>query len=175
MCARFPQDYNDRIWFPIGPNSTVYLGKSTAPVQALNTTHKMNMTLYRNLVPENVLQTAVTVQNGNLTVTLPVYSPVSHMLLHFAELDNHTSNVSRKFLVEVPGVEDDSYVNARNYSGEPYKPFYWYFWDLAFTAPSNPITFYSKARSRLGPLLNALEFFTIYDITSSTTLDQDGE
>jgi hypothetical protein len=170
--TRFPQDYNDRIWSAVGPNTTFFTN-STAPVQILNTTHKMNLTLYRDLVPENVLQTAVTVQNGNLTINLAVFSPVTHMILHFAELDNHTSNVSRKFLVHVPEIDDDSYVNARNFSGEPYKPFYWYFWNLAFTDPNTPITFYSRPRSRLGPLINALELFTIYDTTSSTTLDQD--
>lgn len=172
MC-RFPTDYNDRYWSPIGPNTTS-LRNSTAPLQVISTTHKINLTLYRNLVPEIVLQTALTVQ-GNLTITNLVYSPVSHLIFHFAELDNHTSPVSRKYMVKVPAVTPDSYVNPFNFSREHYKPYYWYFTGVPLNGIDDQITFYPKPRSRLGPLVNAMELFTVLDVAAYTTFDQDGE
>lgn len=172
--ARFPTDYNDRYWSAIGPKSAS-LSNSTAPVTVLSTTHSINLTTYKNLVPEVVLQTAVTVQNGNLSISIPVYSPVSHLILHFAELDNTTTSVSREYMVKVPSVTQDSYVNPFNFTHQHYKPYYWYFWNVQWTSLSDLITFYPINNSRLGPLVNAMELFTILDVAASTTLDQDGK
>ncbi|KAG0588640.1 hypothetical protein KC19_2G258400 [Ceratodon purpureus] len=172
--VRFPTDVHDRYWNPIGPNST-QLRNNTTPIQILSTTTKLDLSDYGTIVPEVVLQTAVTAQ-GNMTIQLTNYeSPYSYLILHFAELDNHTSNVSRKFMVEVPDVSTDSYVNPWNYSLEPFKPMFWYFWGVSLTSDSDKITFYPRPRSRLGPLLNAMEIYTVVDIAAYTTSAQDAQ
>jgi hypothetical protein len=171
---RFPTDVHDRHWTAVGPNST-FLQNNTTPIQVLSTTHKINLTDYGTLVPEVVLQTAVTA-HGNITIQgLNINSPDSFLVLHFAELDNHTSHVSRKFMVHVPSVDTDVYVNPWNYSLQAFKQMYWYFWDVSFTSDSDNIIFYPRPRSRLGPLLNALELYAIIDIAAYTTYAQDGE
>ena len=157
---RFPTDVHDRYWSAVGPNST-YLQNNTTPIETLSTTHPIDLSAYGDLVPEVVLQTAVTA-HGNISIQgLNTGSANSYLVLHFVELNNHTTNVSRKFEVEVPNISPDAYVNPYNFSLEAFKPMYWCFLGVPFNSRSDAIIFYPHAQvtaGSLGECLGALFF-----------------
>jgi len=123
------------------------------------------------------MQTAVT-STGNLT---SYYTPpgsvttydVAFVILHFAELDSAATAISREFFIDVGDGSLPTPINPFNDTGGAFVRTTWLFWDRAIL-PRTLLTLYPVPSSPNGPILNALELYSISDARQATTVDRDG-
>lgn len=126
------------------------------------------------------MQTAVAT-SGNLTsYMLPpgsaTYANSAFLLLHFAELDPSASNTSREFYIDIGDGREPTLMNPYTDSKTPgpYSRTSWLFWDRTI-GPTTLLTLYPTAVSLRGPILNAMEVFSVPDTRHASTLDRDGK
>jgi hypothetical protein len=176
VLCRYPDDEFDRYWFPKHVVNTFVNGTST--LTNLSTTTVVSTVYTNQSVPSSVMQTCLAMSTpGNMTFYYSLLQGTSYAYLQFywAELDQNVNATSRQFKVHVPGFVQDSLVNVYNdtqglnqYLGEAW-------WDFTLTTQTSQFVQYSTPTSVYGPILNALELFTITDVISSTTTIIDGE
>ncbi|KAG0614721.1 hypothetical protein M758_6G198900 [Ceratodon purpureus] len=173
---RYPKDFDDRYWHPEGATSS-YLRSTTTPVLALGAFARITdeSTFWP---PSTVMQTAVAT-SGNLTsYMLPpgsaTYANSAFLLLHFAELDPSASNTSREFYIDIGDGREPTLMNPYTDSKTPgpYSRTSWLFWDRTI-GPTTLLTLYPTAVSLRGPILNAMEVFSVPDTRHASTLDRD--
>jgi len=172
---RYPDDIYDRYWYPEGSNST-FLESTTPPPQILTTNHNIQNNVSPVVIPEAVIDTALTTTGGNITIIFPDdYTYNAFVIFYYAELDATANATSRQFYLEVtnfpvivinPG--DTSQLFSASY--ESYGPFDDTFgWDIFLYQDQ---TIYSP----LGPLVNALEVLEISEsVMAMLTNPEDGE
>ncbi|KAH9532394.1 hypothetical protein CY35_19G091000 [Sphagnum magellanicum] len=163
--VRYPDDTYDRYWYPEGPNST-FLESTTPPPQILMTNHNIvENGISPDLIPEAVIDTALTTTNGNIT-NITIFFPDNYayqalVIFYFAELNATANATSRQFYAQVPGYETaflNPLVNISQLFSASYVPYgpleYSAGWDIILYQDQ---TIYSP----LGPLVNALEVLEI--------------
>jgi hypothetical protein len=178
--CRYPDDTYDRYWDPQGPNST-FLESTTPPPQILTTNHNIAENhISPDLIPEAVIDTALTTTNGNITnitILLPDnYAYQALVIFYYAELNATANATSRQFYAQASGFSTivfNPFVNASQlFSAEhaTYGPFdYSAGWDIILYQDQ---TIYSP----LGPLVNALEVLEISEsVMAILTNREDGE
>ena len=175
--CRYPDDGYDRYWFPEHVNNAFVNG--TTPLTNLSTTSLVSTSGTTGSIPSSVLQTCLAMSTpGNMTFyfALQQNSTYAYYLeFYWAELDPNANVTSRQFMVHVPGFAQDLLVNVYNDTTGRYSledEAWWYF---TLTPQTSNFVQYSTRTSVHGPILNALELFTITDVISSTTTIIDGE
>jgi hypothetical protein len=133
-----------------------------------------------DLIPEAVIDTALTTTNGNITnitIVLPDnYAYQALVIFYYAELNATANSTSRQFYLQAPLFSTTFFnplVNTSDLfstSYESYGPFdYFYGWDIILYQDQ---TIYSP----LGPLVNALEVLEISEsVRAILTNREDGE
>ncbi|CAK9863549.1 unnamed protein product [Sphagnum jensenii] len=159
--VRYPDDTYDRYWYPEGPNST-FLESTTPPPQILMTNHNIDENnISPNLIPEAVIDTALTTTNGNITnITILIpdnYAYQALVMFYYAELNTTANATSRQFYAQAPGFST-TFFNVSQLFSAAYTtlgPFsYSAGWDIILYQDQ---TIYSPR----GPLVNALEVLEI--------------
>jgi len=148
---RYPDDPFDNYWFPITPNSSLYV-QSSAQVEALNATGvRMNQTF----PPPAVMNTALTT-NGNMTIYMAFHGSNSWLRLFLAEL-NSSATITREFYVEVisPILQLVDLLTYENASEVVQLEYYG-------TVPDSVSLFTDQTSATpWGPLVNAMEIFEV--------------
>ncbi|KAH9532386.1 hypothetical protein CY35_19G090500 [Sphagnum magellanicum] len=159
--VRYPDDIYDRYWYPEGSNST-FLESTTPPPQILTTNHNIDESeIYPVVIPEAVIDTALTTTGGNITIIFPPdYVSNAFVVYYYAELDATANATSRQFYLEAPGnpaVVINPIVNASQFTVN----YEWYS-DFSYVAGWDIVLYQDQTiYSPLGPLVNALEFLEI--------------
>ncbi len=173
--CRYPDDIYDRYWYPEGSNST-FLESTTPPPQILTTNHNIDNNIFPVVIPEAVIDTALTTTGENITIIFTDdYTYNAFIVFYYAELDPTANATSRQFYIQVPVYEIvviNPIVNASqfsvNYEWYPHIP-YVAGWDIVLYQDQ---TVYSP----LGPLVNALEVLEISEnVMTILTNHEDGE
>ncbi|CAK9202717.1 unnamed protein product, partial [Sphagnum troendelagicum] len=159
--VRYPDDTYDRYWYPEGPNST-FLESTTPPPQILMTNHNIDENkISPNLIPEAVIDTALTTTNGNITnITILIpdnYAYQALVMFYYAELNATANATSRQFYAQAPQYSTAFFNVSQLFSAAyaTYGPFgYFAGWDIILYRDQ---TIYSPR----GPLVNALEVLEI--------------
>jgi hypothetical protein len=133
-----------------------------------------------DLIPEAVIDTALTTTNGNIT-NITIFFPDNYayqalVIFYFAELNATANATSRQFYAQVPGYETaflNPLVNISQLFSASYVPYgpleYSAGWDIILYQDQ---TIYSP----LGPLVNALEVLEISEsVMAILTNREDGE
>ncbi|CAK9267603.1 unnamed protein product [Sphagnum jensenii] len=159
--VRYPDDIYDRYWYPEGSNST-FLESSTPPPQILTTNHTIDQSnLSPVVIPEAVIDTALTTTGGNITIIFPddyIYDPF--VIFYYAELDATANATSRQFYLQAPQFPTIVYnpiVNASSQfsvNDDYFNDFSYAGWDIVLYQDQT-------IHSPLGPLVNALEVLEI--------------
>ncbi|CAD5166812.1 unnamed protein product [Musa acuminata subsp. malaccensis] len=161
---RFPDDPYDRIWTPFDDDNKWTRIRTTSPVQSR----------FDDMfeVPSAVLQTAVVPINSTKAELLfewglPDYEdvrPQFNIFMHFAELQPLAVGQSRNFTV---------YLNGNPWLDRPYSPPYLLSGYIYSTVPSYlyqyNVSIKETATSTLPPIINALETYTIMQLTENAT------
>jgi hypothetical protein len=132
-----------------------------------------------DLIPEAVIDTALTTTNGNITnitIVLPDnYAYQALVIFYYAELNATANATSRQFYLQAPRFSTtflNPFVNNSQFSAsyESFGPFDYYGgWDIVLYQDQ---TIYSP----LGPLVNALEVLEISEsVMAILTNLEDGE
>ncbi len=173
---RYPDDIYDRYWYPEGSNST-FLESTTPPPQILTTNHNIDESeIYPVVIPEAVIDTALTTTGGNITIIFPPdYVSNAFVVYYYAELDATANATSRQFYLEAPGnpaVVINPIVNASQFTVN----YEWYS-DFSYVAGWDIVLYQDQTiYSPLGPLVNALEFLEISEnLLTILTNHEDGE
>ncbi len=178
---RYPDDIYDRYWYPEGSNST-FLESTTPPPQILTTNHNISRNISENylspvVIPEAVIDTALTTTGGNITIIFPdAYGynnqlPSAFVLFYYAELDATANATSRQFYLQAPDFTPiffNPIVNASQFSAKY----------VGFEGGWSPIVLYQDQTiySPLGPLVNALEVLELSEnLITIITNHEDGE
>jgi len=173
--CRYPDDIYDRYWYPEGSNST-FLESTTPPPQILTTNHNIQNNISPFVIPEAVIDTALTTTGGNITITFPNCTYHSVGMFYYAELDATANATSRQFYLEVTDFSAlviNPIVDASQFS-------------VNYTGWYNPygdvhgldILLYQDQtiNSPLGPLVNALEVLELSEnLMTIHTNHEDGE
>ncbi|KAJ8638569.1 hypothetical protein MRB53_012836 [Persea americana] len=165
--VRYPDDAYDPVWSPRGDN----------PWIPINTSSSINLSKdigYQPPLP--VMNTSVML--SNLSENFSFYFPRSngdprlqyHVFMHFAELERLQSNHSREFNFYMDG----------NYAYGPFSPKYLSVVTIFTTIPlsgrdQHTIDLCKTMSSTLPPNLNAVEVFTITQLSTSPTNSTDGK
>ncbi|KAL8153409.1 hypothetical protein V2J09_011169 [Rumex salicifolius] len=150
----------DRIWEP------TYLHNSTL---TSTTTIDSSIGIYR--LPSAAIQAAMTpkISNDPLLITLPTEGSTTqyYMFFHFAELQKLSANETREFNITVNG--------ALFY--RPYSPKYLFSRTIHNTNPMSgsilKYRFEKTAHSTLPPIVNAMEYFMVKELSQALTDQQD--
>ncbi|KAL8153401.1 hypothetical protein V2J09_011161, partial [Rumex salicifolius] len=161
MWFRYKDDIYDRVWEPAylqNQNTT----STTAPVDG-------SIVYFR--LPSAAMQAAMTPKNSNdpMLITLSTESSTTqyYMFLHFAELQKLSANETREFNITVNGVLFyGPYSPAYLISNTLYTP-------KPVTGSKLSFQFEKTARSTLPPILNAMEYFKVKDLSQALTSQQD--
>ncbi len=174
--CRYPDDIYDRYWYPEGSNST-FLNSTTPPPQILTTNHTIDQSKISLVIPEAVIDTALTTTGGNITIIFPfpedyIYDPV--VIFYYAELDATANATSRQFYLQAPQFPTtliNPFVNASQFSVNE-----WYFNDFFYLGWEIVLYQTQTIHSPLGPLVNALEVLEISEnLMNILTNQEDGE
>ncbi len=129
-----------------------------------------------DLIPEPVIDTALTTTNGNITIIFPDnYTYNALLIFYYAELDATANATSRQFYFQIPGgppVVMNPIVNASQFSVTD-----WGYFGLPISAGMDIVLYQDQTiYSPLGPLVNALEVLEMSEhIMSILTNHEDGE
>ncbi|KAH8932704.1 hypothetical protein BDL97_19G087800 [Sphagnum fallax] len=116
--VRYPDDIYDRYWYPEGSNST-FLESTTPPPQILTTNHNIDNNIFPVVIPEAVIDTALT------TTDQTIYSPLGPLVNALEVLE-----ISENLMTILTNHEDAlaieniklSYTNLVNWTGDPCVP-----------------------------------------------------
>lgn len=154
-----------------------YLTPTVTPIQAVAVAMNISGEAFRP--PSAVMKSAVTT-TGNLTSYYMLgngqrttYS-VAFVLLHFAELDSAATTTSREFYIDEGDGSSPTYVNPFNDTFGAFLRTTWLFWDRVIT-PTSMLTLFPAPLSLNGPILNAMELYSVSDTRRTSTLDRDGK
>ncbi|KAJ0537788.1 putative transferase, protein kinase RLK-Pelle-LRR-I-1 family [Helianthus annuus] len=162
---RFKPDQYDRLWSPTNLPNTILL----------NTSNKISSQLSRiALPPSRVMSTAITPADPTDLDTLNIeWNERNHgdkffVFLHFAELETLPRNQKREFNI---------YLNGNLFSG-PFSPVFQLTNTFSSTkpelvAPTYTLTINKTTNSTLPPIINAMELYTLKQLTQNQTYDQD--
>ncbi|KAH8946588.1 hypothetical protein BDL97_12G103800 [Sphagnum fallax] len=159
--VRYPDDSYDQYWYPEGSNST-FLESTTPPPQILMTNHNIDENMISPvLIPEAVIDTALTTTNGNITIIFPDnYTYNAVVIFYYAELDATANATSRQFYLQptdYPPIVINPIVDASKFtvSNAGYL-------DVSYVAGWDIVLYQDQTiYSPLGPLVNALEVLEI--------------
>jgi hypothetical protein len=129
-----------------------------------------------DLIPEAVIDTALTTTNGNITIIFPDnYTYQAVVIFYYAELDATANATSRQFYIQATEfllVVINPIVNASQFSVS------WLgFDDVSYVAGWDIVLYQDQTiYSPLGPLVNALEVLEISEnFMTILTNHEDGE
>ncbi len=172
---RYPDDIYDRYWYPEGTNST-FLERTTPPPQILTTNHDVQNNISPVVIPEAVIDTALTTTGGNITIIFPNdFISDAFVIYYYAELDATANATSRQFYLGAPGFRVD-YINPIVNASQFSVNYEWYS-DFSYVAEWDVVLYQNQTiYSPLGPLVNALEFLAISEnLMTILTNHEDGE
>ncbi|KAH8932703.1 hypothetical protein BDL97_19G087800 [Sphagnum fallax] len=158
--VRYPDDIYDRYWYPEGSNST-FLESTTPPPQILTTNHNIDNNIFPVVIPEAVIDTALTTTGDNITIIFPDdYTYNAFIIFYYAELDPTANATSRQFYLQVP-LWDTEVINPIVNASQFTVNYEWYN-DLSYVAGWDIVLYQDQTiYSPLGPLVNALEVLEI--------------
>lgn len=171
--VRYPDDPFDRIWESDSVRKANYLVDVAPGTEKISTTDPVDVS-YGERPPQKVMQTAVVGQNGSLSYRLDLdgFPGFGWAFSYFAEIEDFSSDDTRKFKLFIPGMTAISKPTVdveENAQGKfrLYEPGY-YNISLPFIFSFD---FKKTNDSSLGPILNALEIYKYLQINSGS---QDG-
>jgi len=163
--VRYPQDNFDRIWYTTHINPI-----SLDVVRYASTQEPISTNSTKNLPPTTVMQTAWVMNLDSYGFTMTSYNGIwkTLLVLYFAEIDMLNMSESRSFYVVINGERrSDIITMVPNYSAQ----------ELTFLSDKTDtfrFDLYKANNSTHGPILNAYEFFLIYE-TETATYSQDSK
>ncbi|XP_024006200.1 probable LRR receptor-like serine/threonine-protein kinase At1g51860 isoform X2 [Eutrema salsugineum] len=156
---RYDEDIRDRAWLPFSDNETMSIS-TDLPIGTNN--------FYD--VPQAVMKTAAIPANASkpwyLWWTLDDVSAQSYVYMHFAEIQNLKANDIREFNITYNGG-----LSWYDYFRPPKLSISTIFHSIPVNSPDGKynFTFTMTGNSTLPPLINALEIYTVVDITQLGT------
>ncbi|XP_010253497.1 PREDICTED: probable LRR receptor-like serine/threonine-protein kinase At1g67720 [Nelumbo nucifera] len=157
--VRYPDDPFDRIWESDSLKKANYLVDVAAGTEKVSTLTRINVNR-DEMPPQKVMQTAVVGTKGDLTYRLNLdgFPGFGWAFSYFAEIEDLSSDETRKFRLVLPGMPDITRlsVNIQENAQGKYR-----LYEPGFTNISLPFVlsfqFVKTADSARGPLLNAME------------------